>query len=103
MVAVEIEVLFTDAVRPTAYHGVADIKRVFVSWKFIKKLDDGIESIDQSKIDSSLNFDSKGKESVCYFFKSSFPTAQDTVNGRNYEIPDVHFVPLNVTWFLMFS
>ena len=43
--------------------------------------DDGIESIYQSKIDSSLNSDSNVKEGVCYFLKSRLPTAQGTVNG----------------------
>ena len=48
--------------------------------------DDGIESIYQSKIDSSLNSDSKVKEGVCYFLKSRLPTAEGTVNGRNVEV-----------------
>ena len=48
--------------------------------------DDGIESIYQSKIDSSLNSDSKIKEGVCYFLKSRLPTAEGTVNGRNVEV-----------------
>ena len=48
--------------------------------------DDGIESIYQSKIDSSLNSDSNVKEGVCYFLKSRLPTAEGTVNGRNVEV-----------------
>ena len=48
--------------------------------------DDGIESIYQSKIDSSLNSDSKVKEGVCYFLKSRLPTAEGTVNGRKVEV-----------------
>ena len=47
-----------------------------------RESDDGIESIYQSKIDSSLNSDSKVKEGVCYFLKSRLPTAQGTVNGK---------------------
>ena len=47
-----------------------------------RESDDGIESIYQSKIDSSLNSDSKDKEGVCYFLKSRLPTAQGTVNGK---------------------
>ena len=42
---------------------------------------DGIGSIYQNKVDSSLNSDSKDKEGVCYFLKSRLPTAQGTVNG----------------------
>ena len=48
--------------------------------------DDGIESIYQSKIDSSLNWDSNVKEGVCYFLKSRLPTAEGTVNGRKVEV-----------------
>ena len=51
-----------------------------------KESQDGIESIYQSKIDSSLNSDSKVKEGVCYFLKSRLPTAEGTVNGRNIEV-----------------
>ena len=47
---------------------------------------DGIESIYQSKIDSSLNSDSKVKRGVCYFLKSRLPTAEGTVNGRKVEV-----------------
>ena len=47
---------------------------------------DGIESIYQSKIDSSLNSDSKDKEGVCYFLKSRLPTAEGTVNSRKIEV-----------------
>ena len=48
--------------------------------------DDGIESIYQSKIDSSLNSDSNVKEGVCYFLKSRLPTAEGTVNCRKVEV-----------------
>ena len=48
--------------------------------------DDGIESIYQSKIGSSLNSDSNVKEGVCYFLKSRLPTAEGTVNGRKVEV-----------------
>ena len=51
-----------------------------------RESDDGIESIYQSKIDSSLNSDSKVKEDVCYFLKSRLPTAEGTVNGRKVEV-----------------
>ena len=44
--------------------------------------DDGIGSIYQNKVDSSLNSDSKDKEGVYYFLKSRLPTAQGTVNGK---------------------
>ena len=51
-----------------------------------KESDDGIESIYQIKIDSSLNSDIKVKEGVCYFLKSRLPTVQGTVNGRKVEV-----------------
>ena len=51
-----------------------------------KESHDGIESIYQSKIDSSLDSDSKVKEGVCYFLKSRLPTVQGIVNGRNVEV-----------------
>ena len=47
-----------------------------------RESDDEIESIYQSKIDSSLNSDSNVKEGICYFLKSRLPTAEGTVNGR---------------------
>ena len=47
---------------------------------------DGIESIYQSKIDSSLNSDIKVKEGVSYFLKSRLPTAEGTVNSRKVEV-----------------
>ena len=46
------------------------------------EIDDGIGSIYQNKIDSSLNSDSKDKEGVCYLLKLRLPTAQGTVNGN---------------------
>ena len=51
-----------------------------------KDSQDGIESIYQSKIDSSLNSDSKIKEGVCYYLKSRLPTAEGTVNSRKVEV-----------------
>ena len=51
-----------------------------------KESQDGIESIYQNKIDSSLNSDSKVREGVCYFLKSRLPTSEGTVNGRNVEV-----------------
>ena len=71
-----------------------------------KESQDRIESIYQSKIDSSLNSDSKVKEGTCYFLKSRLPTAESTVNGRKVEVfvtRGVHVVLLNVAWFLMIS
>ena len=47
-----------------------------------RESDDGIGSIYQNKVDSSLNSDRKDKEGVCYFLKSRLPTAQCTVNGN---------------------
>ena len=51
-----------------------------------RESDDGIESIYQSKIDSSLNSDSKVKEGICYILKSGLPTAEGTVNSRKVEV-----------------
>ena len=51
-----------------------------------RESDDEIESIYQSKIDSSLNSESKVKEGVCYFLKSRLPTAEGTVNSRKVEV-----------------
>ena len=51
-----------------------------------RESDDGIESIYQSMINSSLNTDSKVKEGVCYFLKSRLPTAEGTVNSRKVEV-----------------
>ena len=51
-----------------------------------KESQDGIESIYQSKIDSSSKSDSKIKEGVCYFLKSRLPTAVGTVNSRKVEV-----------------
>ena len=58
----------------------------FCQTEVSRESDDGIESIYQSKIDSSLNSDSKVKEGVCYFLKSRLPTAEGTVNGRKVEV-----------------
>ena len=51
-----------------------------------RESDDGIESIYQSKNDSSLNSDSNVKEGVCHFLKSRLPTAEGTVNSRKVEV-----------------
>ena len=58
----------------------------FCKTEVSKESQDGIESIYQSKIDSSLNSDSKIKEGVCYFLKSRLPTAEGTVNSRKVEV-----------------
>ena len=58
----------------------------FCKTEVSRETDDGIESIYQSKIDSSLNSDSNVKEGVCYFLKSRLPTAEGTVNGRKVEV-----------------
>ena len=58
----------------------------FCKTEVSKESDDGIESIYQSKIDNSLNSDSKVKEGVCYFLKSRLPTAEGTVNSRKVEV-----------------
>ena len=58
----------------------------FCKTEVSKESDDGIESIYQSKIDSSLNSDSKIKEGVCYFLKSRLPTTEGTVNSRKVEV-----------------
>ena len=54
----------------------------FCKTEINRESDDGIGSIYQNKVDSSLNSDSKDKEGVCYFLKSRLPTAQGTVNGK---------------------
>ena len=53
----------------------------FCKTEINRESEDGIGSIYQNKVDSSLNSDSKDKEGVCYFLKSRLPTAQGTVNG----------------------
>ena len=57
----------------------------FCKTEINRETDDGIEIIYQSKIDSSLNSDSKIKEGVCYFLTSRLPTAEGTVNGRKVD------------------
>ena len=54
----------------------------FCKTEINRESEDGIGSIYQNKVDSSLNSDSKDKEGVCYFLKSRLPTAQGTVNGK---------------------
>ena len=58
----------------------------FCKTDVIRESDDGIESIYQSKTDSSLNSDSKVMEGVCYFLKSKLPPAECTVNSRKVEV-----------------
>ena len=58
----------------------------FCKTEVSRETDDEIESIYQSKIDSSLNSDSNVNEGVCYFLKSRLPTAEGTVNGRKVEV-----------------
>ena len=58
----------------------------FCKTEVSKESQDWIESIYQSKIDSSLNSDSKIKEGVCYFLKSRLPTSEGTVNSRKVEV-----------------
>ena len=58
----------------------------FCKTEVSKESQDGIESIYQSKTDSSLNSDNKIKEGVCYFLKSRLRTAEGTVNGRKVEV-----------------
>ena len=54
----------------------------FCKTEINRESEDGIGSIYQNKVDSSLNSDIKDKEGVCYFLKSRLPTAQGTVNGK---------------------
>ena len=54
----------------------------FLKTEVNRESDDGIRSIYQNKVDSTLNSDSKDKEGVCYFLKSRLQTAQDTINGN---------------------
>ena len=58
----------------------------FCKTEVSKESQDGIESIYQSMIDSSLNSDSKVKEGVRYFLKSRLPTAEGTINSRKVEV-----------------
>ena len=58
----------------------------FCKTEMNRESDDGIESIYQSKIDNSLNSDSRIKEGVCYFLRSRLPTAEGTVNSRKVEV-----------------
>ena len=58
----------------------------FCKTEVSRESDDGIESIYQSMIDSSLNSDSQVKDGVCYFLKSRLPTAEGTVNSRKVEV-----------------
>ena len=58
----------------------------FCNTEVNRESDDGIGSIYQNKVDSSLNSDSKDEEGVCYFLKSRLPTAEGTVNSRKVEV-----------------
>ena len=42
----------------------------------------GIEALYQNKVDISSHSVVNGKEGVCYFLKSRFPTAPGTVDGQ---------------------
>ena len=70
-----------------------------------RESDDGIESIYQSKIDISLNSDSKVKEGVCYFLKSRLRlrVRLTVVKLKFFLTAGVLVVPLNIAWFLMVS
>ena len=68
---VAVEVIFMVVVRPRG----GGHQMSFCKTEVNRESDDWIESIYQSKIDSSLNSDSKIKEGVCYFLKSRLPTA----------------------------
>ena len=54
----------------------------FCKTEINREFDDGIGSIYQTKVDNSLNSDSKDKEGFCYFLKSRLPTVQGTVNEK---------------------
>ena len=58
----------------------------FCKTEVSKESDDGIESIYQSKTDSSLSSYSKVKEGLRYFLKSRLPTAEGTVNSKKVEV-----------------
>ena len=78
----------------------------FCKTEVSKESQDGIESIYQSRIDSSLNSDNKVKEGVCYFLKSRLPTLRVrlTVEKLKFFVtPGVLVILLNVAWFLMIS
>ena len=71
-----------------------------------KESHDGIESIYQSKIDSSLNSDSKIKEGVCNFLSQDCLRLKVPLTGgrlKFFVTEGVHVLPLNVAWFLMIS
>ena len=82
---VAVEVIFVVVERPTVHQRGGGHQMSFCKTEVNRESDDGIESIYQSKIDSSLNSDSNVKEGVCYFLKSRLPTAEGTVNGRKVE------------------
>ena len=79
----------------------------FCKTEVSRESDDWIESIYQSKIDSSLNSDSNVKEGVCYFLKSRLPLrlrVRLTVGMLKFFVTQgVHVVLLNVAWFLRIS
>ena len=54
----------------------------FCKVKRHKGSSDGIETIYQSKLDSSLHSDVNNKEGVCYFVKSRLQTALGTNDGQ---------------------
>ena len=54
----------------------------FCKTQIEERSENGIENIGQSKGDNAINSVTKDKEGVCYFLKSSLPTARGTVNGK---------------------
>ena len=54
----------------------------FCKTQIEERSENGIENINQSKGDNSINSVTKDKEGVCYFLKSRLPTARGTVNGK---------------------
>ena len=80
--AVQEGALLAVAVSPTLTSRGAGHQMSLCKTEINRESVDGIGSIYQNKVDSSLNSDSKNKEGVCYFLKSRLPTAQGTVNGK---------------------
>ena len=52
----------------------------------VSRKSDEIESIYQSKSESPFIADKGDEEGVCYFLRSRLPTAQGTVNGKNFTV-----------------
>ena len=83
---VAVEVFFRDRGKTDGATRCGRHQMNFCKTEVNKESHDGIESIYQSKIDTSLKSSSKVKEGVCYFLKSRLPTAKGTVNGRKVEV-----------------